>query len=549
VQTTPRPIAGPQIAIGVDADTYRFVDLKRVGIYAGYVEFYISISPNKILNVTTNGITPTCGSPVVGSSSVLVDNREISELAQGGMAKVMKVNKGRSEKLASAIKAIFCDSGAASDISSHTYELGPGHMVEVTMTLSGPIVASDLNDQAQNDLLKALADIVGLDVELMEVVSVRDPRRRLLTVQLTLGIVAKSAAQGEEIKAAIANADIGALMAVVGWSNIEVTDLETIVKAPQSERSTPMPSTPMPSTPASKVPIIVAAVVGSTLFLGITVAVLYFVLSRRRAAQLLSEKRAVADSIEEKISDLQPPDIETREETEIGTETETEAAVADFNRDIQLMENFGPEVMRLVKGRRNMNVVPAPMEASADFVHPDLFQPAMDTEDIEMRISGTPRARSNTNAPVADVGIDLSSFNLMLPWQQQVLQQSDVETDEPAGAEIDETVQTSPVSAKFHKSLQTVNLWKAQQRLKVETGPVGSRTATPMHASALSQHDDSVHHNSGRSDVLYEALGAPGLEKNDDEEQTVSGPPPSNLFTTIFSTLGGQPASDNKPTV
>lgn len=137
----------------------------------------------------------------------------------------------------------------------------------------------------------------------------------------------------------------------------------------------------------------------------------------------------------------------------------------------------------------------------------------------------------------------------MLPWQQQVLQQSDVETDEPAGAEIDETVQTSPVSAKFHKSLQTVNLWKAQQRLKVETGPVGSRTATPMHASALSQHDDSVHHNSGRSDVLYGALGAPGLEKNDDEEQTVSGPPPSNLFTTIFSTLGGQPASDNKPTV
>jgi len=385
VQTTPRPIAGPQIAIGVDADTYRFVDLKRVGIYAGYVEFYISISPNKILNVTTNGITPTCGSPVVGSSSVLIDNREISELAQGGMAKVMKVNKGRSEKLASAIKAIFCDSGAASDISSHTYELGPGHMVEVTMTLSGPIVASDLNDQAQNDLLKALADIIGLDVELMEVVSVRDPRRRLLTVQLTLGIVAKSAAQGEEIKAAIANADIGALMAVVGWSNIEVTDLETIVKAPQSERSTPMPSTPMPSTPASKVPIIVAAVVGSTLFLGITVAVLYFVLSRRRAAQLLSEKRAVADSIEEKISDLQPPDIETMEETEIGTETETEAAVADFNRDIQLMENFGPEVMRLVKGRRNMNVVPAPMEASADFVHPDLFQPAMDTEDIEMR--------------------------------------------------------------------------------------------------------------------------------------------------------------------
>lgn len=90
------------------------------------------------------------------------------------------------------------------------------------------------------------------------------------------------------------------------------------------------------------------------------------------------------------------------------------------------------------------------------------------------RLSGTPGQTSRKSQPSADVGIALSSFNLLLPWQQRVLQQSDVELDEPAGAETEESSPSGPVSTRFQKSLQTVNLWKAQQKLKVNMGPVSS---------------------------------------------------------------------------
>jgi len=376
-QATSKPIAGPEIAIGIDANTYRVVT-NKAGIYSGYVEIYVSTSPNKFLNITTTGITPTCDSRVVGSSSSLVDNREISTIAP--RVKVTQVNKDRNKKVVSAVMAIFCESGAASGISSHEYELGPGHMVQVTMTLSGPISASNINDKVKNDLLKALADKLVIAVDQIEILSIQDARRRLLAVQLTLAIVANSATQGEEIRNSIASTDIGALLESLGFSNIVVSDVQIEVKAPSTASGTPMPTTPEPKPKAaSNVPIIVAAVVGSILFLGITAAVLYFVLSRRRAKQLLADKLALP--IKENISELPPPKTET-ENTDIETETEE---ITDFNRDIRLMENYGPELVRVLMGTRNKNMAPIPMEASAGAVHPYAFQPVLDAEDVEAR--------------------------------------------------------------------------------------------------------------------------------------------------------------------
>jgi hypothetical protein len=380
-QATPKPIAGPEIAIGIDANTYRWVT-NQAGIYSGYFEIYVATSPNKFLNITTTGITPTCDSRVVGSSSPLVDNREVSTMAPRGMVKVIQVNKDRNKKVVSAVMATFCESGAASEISSHNFELGPGHMVQVTMTISGPISASNMNDKVKNDLLKALANRLVIAIDQMEILSIQDARRRLLAVQLTLALVANSATQAEEIKNSIASSDIGALLASLGFSNIVVSDVQIEVKAPPTASGTPMSTTPEPKPKtASNVPVIVSAVVGSTLFLGITAAVLYFVLSRRRAKQLLADKLALAESIEEKISELPPPNTET-ENTEIETETEE---ITDFNRDIQLIENYGPELLRSVKGTRNKNMAPMPMEASAGAVHPNAFQPVIDSEDVEMR--------------------------------------------------------------------------------------------------------------------------------------------------------------------
>jgi len=319
---------------------------------------------------------------VVGSSSPLVDNREVSTMAPRGMVKVIQVNKDRNKKVVSAVMAIFCESGAASGISSHNYELGPGHMVQVTLTISGPISVSNMNDKVKNDLLKALANRLVIAIDQMEILSIQDARRRLLAVQLTLALIANSATQAEEIKNSIASSDIGALLASLGFSNIVVSDVQIEVKAPPTASGTSMSTTPEPKPKtASNVPVMVSAVVGSTLFLGITAAVLYFVLSRRRAKQLLADKLALAESIEEKISELPPPNTET-ENTEIETETEE---ITDFNRDIQLIENYGPELLRSAKGTTHKNMAPMPMEASAGAVHPNAFQPVIDSEDVEMR--------------------------------------------------------------------------------------------------------------------------------------------------------------------
>ena len=170
------------------------------------------------------------------------------------------------------------------------------------------------------------------------------------------------------------------------------------------------------------------------------------------------------------------------------------------------------------------------------------------------RLSGTPRKPSRKSQdPLADVGIAHLSFNLMLPWQQQVLQQSDVESYEPAGAETEESSPSGPVSARFQKSLQTVNLWKAQQNLKVDMGPVSSRTTTEMYASkdasARRQKHDSVPATARIDDVGVESLAvsvAPlethiVLETSGrDEEQREREQPLDNLVSTILTALGGQ---------
>ena len=77
----------------------------------------------------------------------------------------------------------------------------------------------------------------------------------------------------------------------------------------------------------------------------------------------------------------------------------------------------------------------------------------------------------------ADIGLDFSAFSLMLPWQQAAVQQSQEEDDAAdAGA-------SGPVSARFQRSLETVNLWKAQQNMKAMRGTLSThgspRTQAP----------------------------------------------------------------------
>ena len=69
-----------------------------------------------------------------------------------------------------------------------------------------------------------------------------------------------------------------------------------------------------------------------------------------------------------------------------------------------------------------------------------------------------------SSSVVADIGLNLSAFSLMLPWQQQAVQQPD-EEDGAADA---------GASPSFQRSRETVNLWKAQHKMKAMTGPMST---------------------------------------------------------------------------
>lgn len=76
----------------------------------------------------------------------------------------------------------------------------------------------------------------------------------------------------------------------------------------------------------------------------------------------------------------------------------------------------------------------------------------------------------------------------MLPWQEQAIKGSSGGSLKSGHAADDDA---SLSSQRFQKSLQTVNLWKAQQKVKVENGPKRSATPTPP-ATNTSQNTDAL---------------------------------------------------------
>jgi len=123
-----------------------------------------------------------------------------------------------------------------------------------------------------------------------------------------------------------------------------------------------------------------------------------------------------------------------------------------------------------------------------------LFLSEFDHDWITDRISETPRMVGENTTIIADLGLDLSAFNLMLPWQQQAVQSSHDEED-AAGADPAATADTGQLSARFQRSLETVNQWKAQQSMKAKKGPMslhGSIQAQAASTSAASQYRDRV---------------------------------------------------------
>jgi len=444
VQSTPAVASGPIIFPATD-------------IHVGYVEVLVGTKENSFLNITTDGVMPTCVGGVNGVDKKFVVTESMTMMA------------------------ISCEDGETSARTSRKFLIEPGPVVELRMTLVGSVSAADLRDDAKNEkkFLIDLSEFLGVAVERMALLSVQDARRRLLSIDLTVGVVTNSDAAAEKMSADFAAADFGAFISALGWENIEVSGVTTVIRGPPSQVSTPAPTAT--EKKPSNVPIIVAAGVGAVVFVCILASLVYFFLSHTAAKKKLSEKLGTteaggAENIEEATNVL---------ELELEPEPDSEDLV-DFNRDIQLA-NCGPEVLRLVKERaKKMIAAPHPMEASAGAVHPDHFRVAMGLDEIDARICGTPRPSSTPIS--ADIGVDFSSFSLMLPWQEQAIKGSSGGSLKSGHAADDDA---SLSSQRFQKSLQTVNLWKAQQKVKVENGPKRSATPTPP-ATNTSQNTDAL---------------------------------------------------------
>lgn len=332
----------------------------------GYVDVLIVAPDSGFLNVTTDGSMPTCGSAALGEDEQLL---------------LMK---------STVVKAIACENSKASLVSEYVYEITEGFLVIVKIKLEGAVTAADLTDSVKNKILAQIAGEIGVPVERMSILSVKDARRRLLSVSLEIAVVANSQVSAEKIEKAIQDVDIEGVIQDVGdeepssnLKDIVVSDVVSVVQKPPEKSTTPPPV----SQDNSSAPIIVASVVGAILFAVILGALIYYFLSRRAVQKRLAEKLAAAESLEERLTDdaqsLEPPTPPAAQNAQ--EQQEERAGDTDFNRDIQLLETTGPEVSRLLQGLRRSRDGPKFIDSQSDAVMPGQFQPAVDQDEVESR--------------------------------------------------------------------------------------------------------------------------------------------------------------------
>ncbi len=78
----------------------------------------------------------------------------------------------------------------------------------VTMTFGGSLTAKDFTPAVQDKLIAAVAESIGVPRVLVQIVSFRDARRRLLALSVTFRILAANAADAEALRKKIVTADI-----------------------------------------------------------------------------------------------------------------------------------------------------------------------------------------------------------------------------------------------------------------------------------------------------------------------------------------------------
>jgi len=240
--------------------------------HVGYIEVVILAPENSFLNVTTNDVTPTCSGRIQGGNvNIFLSNRD--PIVQRP-----------------TVKAVSCIDGNPSEICSRTFEIEQAFVVQMTVRLEGTIGSSDLSDDAKKKFLNGLADLIHVPAELMFIASVKDAKRRLFSVDLTVDVLANSDASAQQVKFDILKADVvGLISSVLNGLGLQGLvsgiSIDAIVLSPA--KGTPAPA-PEPEK-KSNTGVIVGSVVGAICFICVASSVTYHFLSLRSRKYLAEE--------------------------------------------------------------------------------------------------------------------------------------------------------------------------------------------------------------------------------------------------------------------
>jgi len=318
----------------------------------------VTVTPPALaqLALTTDETTPSCDGKLVARSASL------------------------TIKEATTLKAVSCKGNTASLIVTKKFEILPGPVVIVSFQIYGSVSAADLSDDMKNDFVGALVEMLRLPSrDLVQDITVKDARRRLLAVDLSLGILTNGDDSADDLQNSIKNTDFGSLTNRAGWSDAAVAGVEVSVLQPDG---TAPPTTPPPAKKTAW-PVMVAGVVGAVVALTLMATGSFYFYRR---------------GVERK--------------------TQTENKLSPASSDVNALD-------------------PADLQPSIleeyDCSQDDHVKPEMSTTSLEQRIMGNDSASVASDEEI-ELGMDqargefvfvesvqeaLGIFNLMLPWQQK----------------------------------------------------------------------------------------------------------------------------------
>jgi cysteine-rich repeat protein len=140
------------------------------------------------------------------------------------------------------LQAISCSSEGASPVMMEQFNVVPGPMVVVAFKMEGEVTAADITGEAKEKLITSLAKSLGIPKERIFDVTVRDARRRLLAVEVELGIAAASEEEAELVENTVQSADLSSVAADAGLQKAQIGRVETNVRqigeeTPQSSQA------------------------------------------------------------------------------------------------------------------------------------------------------------------------------------------------------------------------------------------------------------------------------------------------------------------------